>query len=77
MNERFQKEQQIDKIEWHNIFGTYVVNKESIDSIDGLKYYSEYVTVEEERDMIRLESLYFVKVKCKFLLNLSRTITTG
>ena len=57
MNERFQKEQQIDNIEWHNVFGTYVVNKEAVDAIDGLKYYSEYITVNEERDMIRLESL--------------------
>lgn len=66
MNERFQKEQQIDHIEWHDAFGTYVVNKDAIDSIDGLKYYSEYITVEEERDMIRLESLYFLDVHATF-----------
>lgn len=60
MNERFQKEQHTDIIEWHSMFGTYVVNKGAIDAIDGLKYCSEYITVEEERDIIRLASTAFV-----------------
>ena len=53
MNERFQKEPQIDKIEWHEQFGTYVVNKDVVDSIDGLKYYPDYITPSEELDIIR------------------------